>query len=51
MISWELSETMEGLQKQMEKALAYTRKWRVTTNMKVCAVVVCNENKVNSVKW
>ena len=50
------SETPEGLQKQIEKALEYTRKWRVTANLKRCAaVVVCNEGKVNPVtfkrKW
>ena len=47
------SETPEGLQEQIEKALEYTRKWRVTANVKACAVVVCNEGKVNPVnfKW
>ena len=29
-----ISETPEGLQKQIEKALEYTRKWRVTANVK-----------------
>ena len=29
-----ISETLEGLQKQTEKALEYTRKWRVTANVK-----------------
>ena len=51
-----VSESPEGLQKQIEKALEYTRKWRVTANLKRCAaVVVCNEGKVNPVtfkrKW
>ena len=50
-----ISETPEGLQKQIEKALEYTRKWRVTANIKTCPVVVCNEDKVNPVtfewKW
>ena len=50
-----ISETPEGLQKQREKSLVYTRKWRVTANVKKCAVVVivCNEDKVNSTsfKW
>ena len=32
-----ISETPEGLQKQIEKALEYTRKWRVTANAKKCA--------------
>ena len=48
-----ISETPEGLQKQIlvEKALAYTRKWSVTANVKRCAVVVCNEGKVNPVNF
>ena len=48
-----MTETPEGLQKQMEEALGYTRKWRVTANVKKCAVVVCIEDKVNPVtfKW
>ena len=29
-----ISETPEGLQKHIEKALEYTRKWRVTANVK-----------------
>ena len=51
------SETPEGLQKQIEKALEYTRKWRVTANVKKNAVVVLivvrNEDKGNPVtfKW
>ena len=28
-----ISETPEGLQKQTEKVLEYTRKWRVTANV------------------
>ena len=44
-----ISETPEGLQKQIEKALEYTRKWRVTANLKKREVVVCND-KVNTVK-
>ena len=48
-----ISETPNGLQKQIEKALEYTRKWRVTANVKKCAVVVCNEDKVDpeNFKW
>ena len=48
-----ISETPEGLQTQIEKALEYTRKWRVTANVKKCAVVVCNEDKESPVtcKW
>ena len=38
-----VSETPEELQKQMEKALEYTRKWRVKANVNKCAIVVCNE--------
>ena len=41
----EISETPEGLQQQVEKALEYTRKWRVTANEKMCAVVLCNNGK------
>lgn len=37
----------EGLQEQREKALEYTQKWRVTVNLKKCAVVVGDEDKVN----
>ena len=48
-----LAETPEGLQKQIEKALEYTRKWRVTANVNKCAILVCNEDKKNPVefKW
>ena len=42
-----ISETPEGLQKQIDEALEHTRKWRVTANVKKCAVVICNEDKVN----
>ena len=42
-----ISETPEGLQKQNEKALPYSRKWRVTANIEKCAVVICSEGKVN----
>ena len=45
-----ISETPEGVQQQIEEALECTRKWRVTANVKKCAVVVCNEDKVNPVK-
>ena len=30
-----ISETLEGLQKNIEKALEYTRKWRVTVDEKI----------------
>ena len=51
-----ISETAEGLPEQIEKALEYARRWRVTANVKksaVVAVVVCNEGNVNPVtsKW
>jgi len=48
-----ISETAEGLQTQIDKALEYTRKWRVTANVNKCAVLVCNEDKKNPVefKW
>lgn len=35
-----ISGTLQGLQKQMEKALKYTGKWRMTTNVNKCAVLV-----------
>ena len=46
------THTPEGLQKQVEKALEYARKWRVA-DVKQCAVVVCNEDKLKPVtfKW
>ena len=49
----EISETPEGFRKQMEKALEYTRKWRVTANVQKRAVVVCNEDDMNPLnfKW
>ena len=48
-----ISGTAEGLQKQIEKALEYTRKWRVTANIDKCAVLVCHEDKKKPVefKW
>ena len=48
-----MGETPEGLQKQIEKMLLVenTRKWRVTANVKKCAVVVCIEDKVNVVSF
>ena len=48
-----ISDTPELLQKQIEKALEYTRKWRVTANVSKCAVLVCKEDKKNPVefKW
>ena len=44
-----ISETPEGLQKQIEKALEYTRKWRVTANVDKCGVVLCHEEDENPV--
>ena len=38
-----ISETPNGLQKQIEKTPEHMGKWRVTANVKKCAVVVCNE--------
>ena len=46
-----ISETPEGLQEQIEKALEHTRKWRVTANVKKCAEVLCYENKVNPMNF
>ena len=45
-----ISGTAEGLQEQIEKALEYTRKWRVTANVNKCAVLVCNEDKEKPVE-
>ena len=42
-----IPKTPEGLLEQIEKALEYIRKRRVTANVRKCAVVVCNEDKVN----
>ena len=50
-----ISEAPEGWQKRIEKALEYTRKWRVTANVKKYAVVACNEDRGDPVtferKW
>ena len=47
-----ISETPEGLQEQIEKALEYTRKWRVTANVEKCALrSLCNEDQVNPVNF
>ena len=48
-----ISETPEGLQDQIEKALEYTRTWRVAATVKKSVGVVCNEDEVNPVnsKW
>ena len=48
-----ISETPEGLQKQIEKALQANGRWRVTANVKKCAVVVFNEDMVDlaNFKW
>ena len=39
------------MQKQIEKAMECARQWRVTANVKRCAVVVCNEDEVNPVRF
>ena len=46
-----IAEAPEGLQKQIENALEYTRKRRVSANVKKCAVLVCNEDSVNTVTF
>ena len=48
-----IAETPEGLQNQIDKALEYTRKWKVTANVTKSAILVCNEDKKNPVefKW
>ena len=35
-----IAETPEGLQKQIEKALECTRKWRITANINKSAILV-----------
>ena len=45
-----VSETPEGLQKRTGNALQCTRKWRVTANVKKCAVVVYNDGKETAKK-
>lgn len=46
-------QTAKGLQKQMEEALEFTGKMRVTASVKKYAVVVCHEdnNKPVEFKW
>ena len=48
-----ISETAEGIQENIEKALEYTTKWNVTANVNTCVVLVCNEDKKKPVefKW
>ena len=48
-----ITERPEGPQKQIERALEYTRKWRVTANVIKCAILVCNEDNKGPVefKW
>ena len=46
-----ISGTAERLKEQIEKALEYTRKWRVTANFNNCAVLVCNEDKKKPVEF
>ena len=45
-----LAKTPEGLQKQIDKVLEYTRKWRVTANVSKSAILVCNEDIKNPVE-
>ena len=45
----EISETPEGLLKEIEKALAYTRKWKATANVRHCEVVIGDEDNENPV--
>ena len=48
-----IAVTPEGLQEHIEKALEYTRKWRVTANVNKSAILVYNEDNKNPVefKW
>ena len=43
--------TAEILQEQTEKALEYTRKWRGVADVDKYAVLVCNEDEKNPVKF
>lgn len=46
-----ISETPDGLQKQIDVALGYTRKCRLSANVGKCAVVVCDEDEENPVEF
>lgn len=48
-----MSDTPEGLQKQIDAATEFCRKWILLANVKKCAVVVCNDSKIEEVdfKW
>ena len=46
-----ISEIQEGWQKQIERALEYARKCRVTANnVDTCAIFVCNEDSPGRVQ-
>ena len=49
MISWVYQNHPKNC--RIGKALEYTRNWGVKANVKKCAVVVCNEDKVNPVNF
>ena len=55
MISWGYEKHPKGCKNRWRRHLEYTRKWRVTANVRKCSVVVCNEDKINTVtfnwKW
>ena len=44
-----IAETPDGLQKQIEKALEYTRNWRVAANVNKSVILVCDEDNKNPV--
>ncbi|CAM9463404.1 unnamed protein product [Sphacelaria rigidula] len=46
-----VSGTPEGLQKQIQKALEHTRKWKVTANIRKCEVRVSDEDEKNPVEF
>ena len=46
-----MADTPEGLQKQIDAALKFTRKWRLSANVKKCAVMICNEVEPIDFKW
>lgn len=46
-----IPETPEELKKQVDEALECTEKWRMTANVKICIVIVCNKDMENPVNF
>lgn len=42
-----MSATPEGMQKQIDAAMEFTRTWRLSTNVQKCVVMVCIELQVD----